>query len=443
MWTENLLVVVIVTGAAFLIGLYQRQRGFSALMTVFGLALSVATILSLADSVGYGSWGTPDLAGSDGQSYYDQARELAQVGLGDYQAVVLTNYAGYQLLLAALFRIFGTSLLVGVVANDLLLLLSIACLYRATFLLTESPRAALLACAALMLTTAHIFYALMLLKEPAIDLAFGLMLLAISKAACEKSIGLTAVAYFLLAILTIITMRASLLLFLAILLVFTAGVLLKRRGHILAGFVGLLVLVAPFSQSFTRYELDTDFFTQIIVRNSVISTRFQDGDLDLTGIAGQTIGFYINLPFIFKIFLFPLPLVVQILLPFDFWSGRFLDEHIASLFVRNLNPLWYLFVVIWIAYAVAHVRSIENQIIRRLLLAGLFYFVVVAIVYGGLIPRYGAPALLFMFPAVGYWWARSREEPAVRQSTVTFFVHYYVFAVFAGLAFIAFQLSRG
>jgi hypothetical protein len=76
------------------------------------------------------------------------------------------------------------------------------------------------------------------------------------------------------------------------------------------------------------------------------------------------------------------------------------------------------------------------------LLAGLFYFIVVAIVYGGLIPRYGSPALFFMLPAVGYWWGRSREEPAIRKKVVTFFLHYYVVTVFAGIGFIAFQLSR-
>jgi hypothetical protein len=367
---------------------------------------------------------------------------LAIVGLQDFHAVVRSNYMGYQIFLGALFAVFGPNLLVALIANNALILISIICLYRATLLMTESPRAAMLACLAFMLTTVNIFYSLMLLKEPALGLAFALILLAVAKVVQGRKLGFAGISQVVIALLIIVSMRATLLIFFIVLGALVGGLLFKRRAHIFALLAGMVALIAPLARNFTIYELDASFVATTIVENRVVTSRFEAGDLDLAGVAGLVIGIYINLPFLAKVLLFPIPVIVQMLLPFDFWSRDFLDYHFASFFARNLNPLWYMFVVVWVAFSVAFFRRIEIPVLKRFLLAGVLYYIAVAVIYGGLIPRYAAPVLFFVYPAVGYWWHRAQQEPQVRQNIGRFFGHYYAAAFFAGLGYLAFQTMR-
>ena len=442
MLLDSIIIIVVVTGCALLIGGQQRHAPFTTLVLVYAVVLSIATIISLNASRGAADWSTPYLAGSDGEGYFDQAVLLTQQGLLDFQAIIRSNYLGYQLFLAVLFLLFSPSLLVGLVANAVLLLLTLACLYRATLLLTESARAATLACVAFMLTSAHIFYSLMLLKEPAIGLAFALILLALTKTIMEKGIGWRAVLYLVTALAIIISMRATVLLFLFVLFGFVGTMLLKRRLHLVALFAGLLLLMAPWAQQFSNYDLNPEFLSENIFQNAVIASRFEQGDLDLSGIAGRVGSFYIALPFAAKVLLFPVPTIGQILLPYDFWSSQFLHDHPNILFYRNLNLLWLGFVLPWILFALVNLWKIGPALVRRLLLAGVFYYVVVAVIYGGLIPRYGAPALIFMYPAAGYWWDRALLEEQILVKAKRFFGHHY-FAYFAGgVAYAALQVLR-
>jgi hypothetical protein len=434
--------LAIITGAG-LLGLSQRDRRFSVMMVVYGSALAAACVIGVVNSLSSGDPLAPYLADSDGNTYFQEARLLAARGAGNFRELIITNYAGYQLLLSVVFMIFGPSLAAGVALNALIFLLAITLLFRATFLLTGSPNAARSSVLLMMLTTVNIFYILMLLKEPALGLSFALLLLAVTKAATQKGLGFWPFVYLAFALLIIMSMRTSLLLFLLVLAGFVGPIIARRRSHAVVAFVGAMILVAPFAQSFTTYELDASFFTSTIVQNQVISTRFEDGDLSLTGVAGRIIGFYIDQPFYLKAVLIPIPVGVQILLPFDFWSTRFIEEHFASFFARNLNPLWYLYVFVWILFALTRPRQIPSILIRRFLYAGAIYYVVVAFIYGGLIPRYGTPALFFLLPAAGYWWNEATENRAVRSRARSFFLSYYAVAGLAGAAFVLFQVMRG
>ena len=442
MLLDSIIVIALVTGGALVAGGRQQYAPFTTLMVVYGLLLSAAIIITLNASQGIASWSTPYLAGSDGEAYFDQAILLVQQGLGDFQIIVRSNYAGYQLLLASLFVIFSPSLTVGLVANALLLLLSLACLYRATLLLTESPRAATLAGAAFMLTSPHIFYSLMLLKEPALTLSFGLILLALTRAIKEARISWREPVYVLAALSIIISMRATVLVFLFVLVAFVGPILMKRRAHLLALFLGLMVLAAPFAGQFAANELSSEYIASNIFENAVIASRFEQGDLDLSGIAGRIGLFFVTLPFAAKVMLFPVPTAAQMLLPYDVWSPQFLSVHPAIFFYRNLNALWMAVVLPWLLFSALYLLRIGPVLVRRVFLAGAFYYVVVAIIYGGLIPRYGAPALVFMYPAVGYWWDRMRQEESVRAGVRRFFGHYYFGFFAAGMAYFALQVLR-
>jgi len=442
MLSDSVAIFVVVTASAFFLGRWQRDHAFLLVMLGYAVALSIVTILSLQSSVLSGPGGTPYLAGSDGEGYFFQARLLAQEGVLNYQSLIRSNYLGYQIFLAMLFSVFGSSLVVGLIANDIVLLLSICCLYRATQVMTGSQRAAMLACTACMLTTANVFYALVLLKEPVLGLAFALVLLAVAKIVCETRISLRSIIYLVLALAVIVTMRATVLLFIFILFAFVAKLVVRQRVHVFVVLVAMVVLAAPLAQYFTIYNLDSEFFTQEITRNTVIVSRFEQGDLDISGIAGRVGDLFIRLPFAVKVGLFPIPTMMQVLLPFDFWSSQFIDDHFSVFLLRNLNILWLLFVAPWVFFALLNVRRIEVPLMARLFLAGVSYYVAVAVVYSGLVPRYGTPTLIFLYPAVGYWWARAQLEPAVRARVLRFFVSYHAIFCLAGLGFIAIQIMR-
>lgn len=413
------------------------------------MLLAYATVISIGMIVGLYSypqtsgWATPYLGGSDGEGYFDQATLLAQQGILNFQNLIRSNYLGYQIFLAVLFAVFGTHLVVGLIANAILLFLVTACLYRATIILTDSKRAGQLAALACMLTAPHAYYALVLLKEPAVSLAFALILLAVAKMFREDRFGFSSIAYVVIALMLIISMRATAMMFLIILFALIGTQLLKKRAHLFIVFLGAIVLLIPFAQQFSIYELDSSFLLSTVTENSVISDRFSEGNLDLTGIAGQLIGYYIRLPFAVKALFFSLPTVVQLLLPFDIWSNQFIKDHPSSFFFRNLNVLWLAIVLPWLLFSLLRMRQVVPPLVTRLMLAGVIYFVVIAIIYGGLIPRYAGQALLFIYPSIGYWWDRAQREERIRAASTRFFMHYYASFVVAALGYLSLQLLRG
>jgi hypothetical protein len=439
---EAAIAFAVLLGTAGIIAMLARDPRFTVAVTVYALILAAATVVSAESSLAQGSWSLPYLMNGDGTQYFEQAHALSQQGIQNYRILINSNYVGYQLLLAVAFTVFGPSLYVGIVANCILLLLTVATLARATVVLTGSREAGLYASVAFMLTTVSIFYAMVLLKEPALFLSFGLILLGLSYLLSDQPKNFRALVYLAVALAIIVTMRSSLLIFIPILLAFFIDQVIKRRGYLVLGAVAASIALIPFAQNFTNASLDAAFFTETITSNEVISARFQEGFIDLTGITGIFSSYYLPLPFAAKVALFPFPLATQVYLPFNFWSGEFISDHPAAFFTQNMNILWFAFVFVWVLFSAIQFRNCPHPTVKRFFAAGLFYYIVIAIVYAGLIPRYGIPALIFMFPSVGYWWSTSHHDHTLRlRVRETFTLYYATFAVLIVL-YIGFQAVR-
>lgn len=442
MTPDTALLLIVTPAAGLAIALASRDPAFLALMLVYSVVLALGGIAAVISSTSLQSGGTPYLAGSDGEGYFEDALILSREGIDNFQELITTNYAGYQIYLALWFSLFGPSLAIGLIANNLLLLLSVLTLYQATRLLTRSRSAALLACVAMMLTTSHIYYSLQLLKEPAIGLAFGLILLAVTVAIKERRSMTRAALMFMAGTAIVMTMRGALLLFVVVLLAYVGSLFLRRKSHVLLLLVGLLVLAAPLAQEFTTYSLDTEFITETVTLNTVISAKLESGEVDAGGVVGRISGAYLDLPFAAKTLLFAIPSLLQLVLPFDFWSTAFLDDHTNAFFARNLNPLWYLFVAVWALFALTRLFQLEDPLLRRLLLSGVTFFAMVAVIYGGAIPRYATPALLFVYPAIGFWWDRARRDAIIRGQARVFFQRYYFIFLVLIPPYLVFSLLR-
>lgn len=444
MIAQIVLTAVAIIALAFVLGALSGRFRFMLLLLAYALVLSVASGLSIASSYPDGPAPLPYLAGSDGEGYYEDAVKLADLGVQNFQDIITTNYAGYQIYLALWFDALGPSLGVALFANHLLLMLSVLCLFRAAELLTGSQQAAILACVAMMLTGSHVFHALLILKEPAINLAFSFLLLAVALALKQRgaAAGLLALVLFIAAVAILVAARATLLLFVLVLLGWLATLFARQRSWVLVALGGALVLMVPLAETFTLYTFDMDFFAGNVLLNSVLSQALETGEVDAGGVVGKVSSAYLTLPFFVRSMLFFVPTLLQMLLPFDVWSTAFVDDHFSMFFSRNVNLVWLLFGAVWTLYAVVHVRRLADPVLGRMVLAGATFYVIVAVIYGGAIPRYGAPALYFIYPAIGLWWQRLREEHAVRQHVHRFFRWYFVCLLALMLPYLALNLMR-
>lgn len=410
-----------------------NNRRLLRLMTGYSLVLSIAIVASLGSSLKTGSLGLPNLLG-DGISYYNQAVLLAESGVWNYSDVIRANYLGYQVFLGVLFSIFGESLFVGLLANALILLICIGVLYRAVHLTTESSQAAFYSCFAFALTPQFIYYAILLLKDPAIILAFALVLLGLLRLGHRKSLGGTEVLTLSVAFVILGAMRGA---YLFILVAETCLFILlfaRKKSYLVVAVMGLLIALLPFVTSMTTRTLDSGYMAATVVDNTVIERKLSGGNVDATGVVGRVSSVYSALPFVLKVPLFFVPAAIQFLLPFEFWSTSFIADHSALFFSRNLNPLWFLFVGIWLLFSTLNINRIDNKYVKHFLTVGVVFYAMIAVMYAGAIPRYAAPALVFTYPAIGFWWAAAKDDAAIRRKAVRFFGVCYAGFLAAGIA---------
>ena len=441
MMSQIVLTAAATIALAFGLGALSGRRKFLLLLLGYALVLSVASGLSIASSFPGGLVNSlPYLAGSDGEGYYGDALRLLQVGIGSYKDIININYSGYQIYLALWFEVFGASLGVALVANNLLLLLSVVCLYRATELLTASRDAAFLACILMMLTSSHIFHALVILKEPAINLAFSLILLSVAVALRQRSRGVMALLLFIVALTIVVMMRATLLLFVVVLLSAIATLFVRRRAWVLVVLVAIWIVILPYADTFSNRTLDSQHYTNTALHNTILSETLRSGKVEAEGVVGRILDAYLGLPIGGRLGLFFVPTALQILLPFNVWDLSFISDHFSLFFSRNANIVWLLFVAPWMMFSVAHVRKLPDSLLARLLLAGAGYYVIIAIIYGGAIPRYAAPVLYFIYPAAGYWWGKFRVDSLVRHKVYGFFRLYFVVVSGSVFMYLVFKL---
>ncbi len=409
---------------------------------LYSICLAAISIVSYSHSITIGTPVEPYLAKSDGQGYFAEAMLLLNGNILDQLSASRTNYIGYQFILASAFRLLSADLIIGLLINNTTLVLTVVLLARTTFVLTRDPRPAFFSALAFMLTSKFIFYANVLLKDPFLTLGVALLAYALAQLKVKRSGSFGDYGAILGAILIFGTMR------LPMLVLMPGGFLLLGREFlrkawilVVAGIIGGSALASVFA-TFTTKEFSKDAVTQQTVQNSILDEQLRSGSVSTSGVVGRIMGGYTELPIAERLITIPVPTIIQFALPFDFWSTRFLDDHIIDFFNTNLNPVWYLFVGVFVICTALYWRDLPNWPIKALFGLGLAMYVIIAFVFGGVIPRYASPYLILMFPAVGYqmtvWWLRARGSSSIRK---VFGLYYLLFGT-ASAAYILFQLSR-
>lgn len=426
--------------ASLLVSHPQLAQARTAILT-YGIVLAVISLVCLRQSTSQTSPLEPNLMGSDGQGYFFDAMRLAKVNILENLGEIRSNYLGYQLALAFALSTFGTDLLVGLMLNNIVLLITVSLLAYTTLLATRDPNAAFWAAIAFMLMSRHVYYANALLKEP--FLMLGVILTALSFVLLRSRSGesLKALAAVAVAALIFGTMRQPMLVLIPAMLMLL-GTNLLRRGWVImvAGFAGASTLAGLFAQ-FTTNEFTSESVGKVATENSILDAALEKG-IDAGGVVGTIMAGYTAQPLPVRIITVPVPAALQFALPFDFWSTKFLDEHILALFNNNLNIVWYLFVGVWVLYALYAFKRLPDWTLKAMLLLGTAMFLLIAFTFGGVVPRYSSPYILLMLPAAGYFMSAAHRDKIVANESRTFFRIFYAGFALAGLAYLGFSISR-
>ena len=408
----------------------------------YAILLSVISLVSYRQSIELGSALEPYLMESDGQRYFAQAIELADGHILGGLSELRGNYFGYQVILAFAFDLLSQDLFVGLLLNNTILLLTVILLAKTTLLITRDPGAAFYASLAFMLTARFIFYANVLLKEPFLCLGVALLIYSFAQLKIKRHTSLLAYAGLAAATVIFGTMRIPMLVLLPLGGILLLGRDILRKGWPLA-VVGVLVaasLMTVFA-SFTTHEFTGRYVERVTVSNTVLDKSL-DGGIDAGGVVGRVMSGYTNLPLPVRIVTVPIPAIIQYVLPFDFWSTKFLEDHVISLFNTNLNIVWYLFVGVFALYTIFEWRRLPMPILQDMFLAGGAMYLLIAFIFGGAVPRYASPYFLFIFPTIGYWMNTWRLRGLQSIKLNIFFRLYLIGLSAAGAAYVLFKFSR-
>jgi hypothetical protein len=418
------LLIALLVAAAFSAAI--KDVSAARILLLYGIVLAVGGAISLSDSLARAAFSIPNFGGSDGEGYYREAAALVSASVGEVRQVSQTNYAGFQLLLSWVFAVAGVDVGAALLLNLIVLMLAMCVLYRATELITESKNAAKYALLAATLTPTHIFNAVMLLKEPLLCLATALLVYSCALVLRNWQKWSPSPMYFALSLILVVLLRPTLLTLVLLLLLFTSLESSSRRRYWFFLYAAILVASFPLASVLSKSTIDVQFLSKEITRNDVIKEVFAQGAVETGGVVGSVLTWYLSLSFFQKIAWFFIPVLLQIALPFDFWSTEFASEHFGILFHRNLNPLWFVFVAPWAIFSVSEIFRLRPQLLKSLTAAGAIGYAGIAVIYGGAIPRYATPVLFLLYPSIGYCWERYHIEPPFRSRVRRSFGAYYL-----------------
>ena len=411
------------------------------ILMFYSFLLCLISIISYKQSVIIGGELAPYLGGSDGEGYFDNALGLMGGGKLEQLGVLGSAYFGYQLILSFAFDIFGANLFVGLLLNNTLLMLTVLLVVRVTWILTKDKQNCFYSALAFILTTKFIFYSNTLLKDPTLTFGVALVTYMVAMIHTRKAMMPSSYLALIFAALIFGMMRQPMLILIPI-----SFILLGRTSLKTIWLPGILLFMTgtsflAFIGSFTSHIFSVEEITRIVVENQLLSNAGDDG-VNIDGIVGRVSSSYIQLPILIRMLLIVIPGTLQFILPFDVWSISFINDHFIHLFNINLNFTWYLFIGVFMIYGLIYWKRLPNTMSTRLFLMGAMAYLAQAFVFGGVVPRYGSPYLVMMFPTIGYLMSCLMKKKGDYAHIRKFFQSYYFIVFLAGVLFVFLSLSR-
>jgi len=196
-----------------------------------------------------------------------------------------------------------------------------------------------------------------------------------------------------------------------------------------------------FISSVTNNIFSPELIVNIVTDNELLSKAADDGT-NIDGIVGRVSSAYGELPIFIRMLLIFIPGTLQFVLPFNFWSTDFLNDHFINFFNTNLNVVWYMFIGVFMIYGMIFWSRLPKNMTTRLFLFGALAYLAHAFVFGGVVPRYASPYLVLMFPTVGFLMSSLVNKNGDYIHIRKFFQSYYFMVLIAGIMFIALSITR-
>ena len=324
---------------------------------------------------------TPYLGGSDGEGYFDQALKLIGDGKLDQLGFLGSAYFGYQLILSYAFDIFGTNLFVGLLLNNTLVLSTVILVTKITWTITRDNQNCFYSALAFILTTKFIFYSNTLLKDPFLIFGVALVSYMVTMIYTRKAMIPSSYLALFFAALIFGMMRQPMLALIPISFLCTWTYNFKTIWMPIIIFFIAGTSFFAFIGSFTTQIFSVEQIINIVVNNQLLSNAADDGT-NIDGIVGTVSTAYGQLPILIRMLLVPIPAILQFILPFNFWSTNFLNDHLINFFNINANIIWYLFIGVFMIYGVLYWRRLPKNMSTRLFLLGAVAYLAHALVLG-------------------------------------------------------------
>jgi hypothetical protein len=404
---------------------------------IFLLLISSFSIASYYSSVGGGSESYPYIPGGDGETYLSFATDLSKSNIFIDSKGLALNYAGYPIILAIWFNLFWPNLFIGLSLNYLLLIFSILFIYKTTYLITQSNLTSLYTIICSFLSPLLITNATLLLKDTLIFFCFSLITYLSTHGSFK---GYKIYHYFILFIPIIIlgVTRTPYLFFILLIFLVTSISNRKKINAFVFVMLAIIYLLIPYFLQYTLITLSKSEISDSFNDNLVLQGVFSNTSANV-GTVSTLVSNYANLNFILKLFLLPIPFFIQYVTPFDFTNNAFYTNHIWYFAHYQLNALWYMFGGIFFLFALGNYKLINNKCLQYFFFLGIFFYAFIAFIYAGTLPRYVAPAFVFILPTMGYFLNLYFTSKQIKFKILHFSRNYYYIGLMLFIAYILFK----
>jgi len=275
----------------------------------------------------------------------------------------------------------------------------------------------------------------LLLKDIIIIFSFALFTLSVLNLVHKNSTFLQ-IIFMVLSVFLIGITRLPLIVFLLLIYLIMQKVFYLRQVFWFGGIVLTLIFLMPYILQFTMYEFSGEFVFDEVVVNKVIEDKLVETSSGTPGVVQTLVGGYTDLPTLLRFIYLPIFVAIQYVMPINFWSTSFINDHPWYFLIEQLNVLWYGLIGVLFIYSIINIRLIKNIRIKRLFIIGIIFYVLTAFIYGGAIPRYAFPSFVLILPTFGYMFYQFKNDMLLRKSIITFLKKYYAFGLLLFLLYL-------
>ncbi len=372
-------------------------------------------------SIKLGSQSLPYMPG-DGQSYYLAGLELAETSksLKD----VSLNYVGYPLFLSFIFKMLGSSLVFGLIANMILLFINIYLISKATVLATSEEKNFTISFVLLLLTSQFVATGFMLLKDGFVVFSIALTFYASLNIYNEKS-QKTNCAFLLVSVLIMSVFRFTLI-WVPVLIFLT--IISNNRKFVKYFPLALLVLFAGyyFGNTLSLSDFTFDERLDFALSNQVISSRL---DIKESGFVSLLLSGYDNWSLLKKLSFLPITVGIQYITPFDFYNPQHFLTYPYYVISKSYNVFWLIYVgplALYSIWSFIHRRVKRHSLLSSITFLGVLLYIFPAFIFGGAIPRYAVPFFSLILPQMASCYNQIKQDVFCHRRWRIFYLFYYL-----------------